>query len=394
MEQVLAGVKVVDLTWYIAGPYCTKLLADCGAEVVKIEKPGEGDPARRMGPFPGNKPHQEKSGLYLYLNTGKKSVTLDLKSEFGKGVVKELVKSADILVENFSPRVMPSLGLGYETLEKVNPRLVMVSISNFGQTGPYRDFKADENILHAMGGLTATSGDEALPPVRQGGYQAQYVGGLHAATATMIAFHCQQVAGIGQHVDLSIMETWNYHLEFPGYYFTGRIRGQMGALESAVFGIYPTKDGYCGIAATRQPDWERLKQVIGSRELDDPKFADAGGRWEHSDELIAHIMAWTSDHTMREMYDMLQKHGVAAGMAITPGELLEDPQLKYREFFTELDHPVAGRLVYPTMAAKLSETPCQLRRAPLLGEHNEEIYCERLGYDRQDLVRLKELGVI
>lgn len=392
LDQLLEGVKVVDLTWHIAGPYCTKLLADCGAEIIKIEKPGEGDPARRMGPFPDNLPHPEKSALYLYLNTGKKSITLNLKSEFGKKIIKELVKSADILVESFSPRVMPSLGLDYETLEAINPKLVMVSISNFGQTGPYRDFKADENVLHAMGGLTWESGDNHLPPVRQGGSQSQYLTGLHAFAATMIAFHCQQVAGIGQHVDQSIMEAWAYHTPYPGWLYTGRIRERVGGIQNLLFGLHPAKDGYCGICVAR--DWEPFKQVLEMPELDDSKFASTQSRDENGDELTALVLSWTMDHPKKEIYYLLQEAGIAAGMAVTIGDLFEDKQLKSRDFFAEIDHPVAGKFAYPTLGAKLSETPCQLRRAPLLGEHNEEVYCGHLGFDKADLARLRQEGLI
>lgn len=395
MEQLLDGVKVLDLTWHIAGPFCSKLVADCGAEVIKIEKPGTGDPSRKVGPFPGDIPHPEKSALYLYLNTNKKSITLDLKSRFGQDIVKELAKSADMVIESFRPGVMDRFGLGYETLEKINPKLVMVSVSSFGQTGPYRDWKADENILHAMGGLTATSGDTSMPPVRQGGSQAQYIGGLHAFTGTMIAFHCQQVSGIGQHVDQSILESWLYHLEMPGYYLTGRIRDQLGSFESALMGTYPTKDGYCGIAGVgRGASWEAFKKLVGNPALDDPKFGDAHGRWLYSDELIAHIMVWTSEHTMREVYDLLQGNGMAAGMVIPPGDLLQDRQLKARGFFTELNHPVAGKIMCPTTAAQFNEAQPQIRRSPTLGEHNEEIFCGRLGYSHDDLAHLREQGVV
>jgi len=158
MEQALSDVKVLDLTRFVAGPYCTKLLADYGADVIKIEKPGEGDPTRRMGPFLGDDPHPDKSGLFLHLNTSKRGITLNLKSEIGKKIFRELVKGVDILVENFSPRVMPGLGLEYEALETLNPRLVMTSISNFGQSGPYRDFKASELILYGMGGAMNETG--------------------------------------------------------------------------------------------------------------------------------------------------------------------------------------------------------------------------------------------
>src|SRR4030043_1673381 len=177
LEQALSGVKIIDLTWYISGPYCAKLLADYGAEVIKVEKAGEGDPARRMGPFFKDDPHPEKSGLFLHLNTNKQGITLNLKTATGKKILKELVKDADILVENFRPHVMPGLGLDYETLKKVNPRLVMVSISSFGQTGPYREFKAAEIVEYAMGGEMYSTGIAGREPLKLGGNVGRNQGG-------------------------------------------------------------------------------------------------------------------------------------------------------------------------------------------------------------------------
>ena len=206
-EQALSDVKVLDLTWHIAGPYCTKLLADYGAEVIKVEKPEEGDPTRRMAPFFKDDPHPEKSGLFLHLNTNKKGITLDLKSATGKKIIKELVSKVDILVESFSPRVMPSLGLDYQTLEQINPKLVMVSISNFGQSGPYRDFKASEIVEYAMGGEMYSTGIADREPLKLGGNVTQYQAGTVAAVATVGALYAAEFQGTGQHVDVSIMET-------------------------------------------------------------------------------------------------------------------------------------------------------------------------------------------
>jgi len=185
-ERVLADLRVIDLSHFVAGPYCTKLLADFGAEVIKVEKPGQGDGARTLGPFCHDDPHPEKSGLFLYLNTNKKSITLNLKTETGVGILKQLVTDADILVENFEPRVMPSLGLSYEVLKQMNPKLVMTSISNFGQTGPYRDYKATSMTMFAMGGAMAITGDEHRP-LSPWGSQAEYMAGLVGFQATMIA---------------------------------------------------------------------------------------------------------------------------------------------------------------------------------------------------------------
>ena len=199
-EQALSDVKVLDLTWHTAGSYCTKLLADYGADVTKVEKPGEGDPVRRIGPFLNDKPHPEKSGAFLHLNTNKRGITLNLKSEWGKRVIKELVKDVDVLVESFSPGVMERLGLGYETLEKINPKLIMTSISNFGQWGPYRDFKLSELVLSSMGWSQNSCGLPDRYPLKEGWTTKQYQGGLMAALATIMAFLTQRAEGIGQHI--------------------------------------------------------------------------------------------------------------------------------------------------------------------------------------------------
>jgi CoA:oxalate CoA-transferase len=179
MDQALSGIRVIDLTWYIAGPYCTKLLADYGADVIKIERPGSGDPARRMGPFLNDEPHPEKSGLFLHLNTNKRGITLNLKTETGKNIFRDLVKKADILVESFSPRVMPSLGIDYKALEKINPKLVMTSISNFGQKGPYRDFKGSELIFQGFGGYMYLVGTSDREPSKKAGNVIQYQLGVY-----------------------------------------------------------------------------------------------------------------------------------------------------------------------------------------------------------------------
>jgi crotonobetainyl-CoA:carnitine CoA-transferase CaiB-like acyl-CoA transferase len=204
--SALQGVKVIDLTHHIAGPYCTKLLADFGADVIKVERPDGGDSARRLGPFPENIPHPEKSGLFLYLNTNKRGITLNLKDHKGRAALLDLVREADILVESFSPRVMPSLGLAYQTLTQINPSLVMTSISSFGQTGRYRDYRASELALYALGGMAYITGEYHREPVKHGYNQAQYLGGMAAASGTVAALLQRWRAGGGQQVDVSIME--------------------------------------------------------------------------------------------------------------------------------------------------------------------------------------------
>jgi crotonobetainyl-CoA:carnitine CoA-transferase CaiB-like acyl-CoA transferase len=254
-EQTLSGVKVLDLTWYLAGPYCTKMFADFGADVLKVERPPEGDPARNIGPFLGDDAHPEKSVLFANLNLNKKSITLDLKSTGGKETFKELVKDTHILVESFSPGVLARLGLDYERLKKINPTLVMTSISNFGQTGPYRDFKMSELILNGVGGDMYSAGIPRREPLKLGGNCLQYQVGQMAAAATIAAYWVQQDQGIGQYLDISMQEvlatdtnhkstnlvSWAY----SGMGLTTNVLGRLDPREIASditpTGVYPCK---------------------------------------------------------------------------------------------------------------------------------------------------------
>ena len=397
-QQALAGFKVVDLGHHIAGPYCTKLLAELGAEVVKIERP-DGDPVRKMGPFFQDDPHPEKSLLYLYLNTGKKSITLNLKTELGKKVFKDLVKDADILMENFSPRVMPGLGLDYPILEKLNPGLVMTSISNFGQTGPYRDYKATDLNIMAIGGLMYMNGEPEREPLTfGGGLQAQYQGGAQGFAATMIALWYKEWSGEGQHVDVSLMECITQVLEYPDlvYQITGEIYQRTGTawVNLPAWGVYPCKDGYVGLVHGAPRRWRQIGKLMGIREFED--LSIYARRRELRDQIDALMLPWLLEHTKDEVYKMAQaqKPEIPASPVRTPADLVNSEHFKERGYFVEVDHPITGPKLYPGAPVKLSETPYQISRAPVLGEHNEEIYCQRLGYTKDDLVRMKGEGVV
>ena len=404
-EQALSDVKVLDLTWHIAGPYCTKLLAGYGAEVIKVEKPGEGDPTRRMGPFFKDDPHPEKSGLFLHLNTNKKGITLNLKSATGKKILKALVSDVDILVESFSPRVMPSLGLDYQTLEQINPKLVMVSISNFGQSGPYRDFKASEIVEYAMGGEMYSTGTAGREPLKLGGNVTQYQAGTVAAVATMGALYGAECQEVGQHVDVSIMETQAGSTDrriiyLLGYACAGVLTTRWPPPREAVRmmilpqGVYPCKDGFINTLSLPQW-WPRYLEAMEMPELkDDPRFQNIFSA-EAGMEFDAIWYSWLADHTKAELFEIFREARIASAPVNSPEDLLKYPHLKERQYFTEIDHPETGKVDYPGAPFKMTETPCQARHpAPLLGQHNEEIYCKLLGYSREELVKLRESGVI
>jgi crotonobetainyl-CoA:carnitine CoA-transferase CaiB-like acyl-CoA transferase len=405
MEQLLSDVKVLDLTHYITGSYCTKLLADYGADVIKVEKPGEGDPARRMAPFYGNVPHLEKSGLFLYLNTNKRGITLNLKVRTGKKIFKELVKRVDILVENFSPRVMPELGLGYGTLENVNPKLVMTSISNFGQTGPYRDFKASELIISGMGHAMNTQGEPEREPIKMAGNLLQYNAGVMAAVATMVALFGSRLHGIGQQVDMSIMETQLCSIDRRAFNLVGHaynptevsLRSPYGAGMGFPSGNYPCKDGYFSIVGpARLGFWPRVVDMLEMPELlEDPRFctAEAQGRQENAEAFMQIFLPWCMERTEEEILRLGQAKRVLVAPVKNARDLVDDPHMNARDYFVVIEHPATGKIKYPGAPFRVGNA-FQIRRpAPLLGQHNEEVYGQ-LGYGKEDLVKLSETGVI
>ena len=402
-DQPLSDVEVLDLTWHISGPYATKLLADYGADVIKIEQPGHGDPARRMGPFFKDDPHPEKSGLFLHLNTNKRGITLNLKSDTGKKLFKELVKNADVLVENFSPRVMPLLGLSYDELEKVNPRLVMTSISNFGQDGPYRDYKASDLIIFGMGGAMYCNGLTERQPLKKGGRVIEYQGGTHGAVATMLALMGARLQGVGQHVDVSLLSTQMGTIDkrmsnLLAYQYNGDITPRPDPRTRSAYpaGVYPCKDGYWQLWGYGQL-WPRTAATLDMPELaTDPRFCtlDAQAKPGHLEEFQAIFLPWCLERTKEQCVTKAQKAGILCGPVNSTKELLEDAHWRSREFWVEVEHPVTGTLTYPGAPIKMLGTPRQVKRpAPLLGQHNEQVY-GGLGYTSEDLVKLRERGVI
>jgi len=394
-KQALESIKVLDLTHCIAGPYCTRLLAGFGADVVKVEKPDQGDLTRRMGPFLNDEPGNERSGLYLYLNSGKKGITLNLKSPTGVEILKELAKDADVLVESFRPGVMARLGLSYETLEKINPRLVMTSISNFGQTGPYRDYKLSHLVAWGMAGGRYCDGAPGERPVQSGGWLSHYIAGVHGVVGTLTALYHRNETGSGQQVDVSILEALMLVACYPTtvYSYLGLVHN---SISRSYLGILPCKDGYIGLNVYTLRQWELMCAFFGVPELaEDPRFQTLTGINEHLDEARAIFTQKVAEREKMELFESGNEWRIPFALVPTTAEIVESPQHRARGFFEEVYHPVIGRATMPGPPFKLMETPWQLKNpAPLLGEHNEEIYCQRLGYTRDDLVRLREQGVI
>jgi CoA:oxalate CoA-transferase len=400
MPGLLEGVKVVDLTHYRSGPYCTKLLATLGAEVIKIERPGSGDPARSIGPFAGGTPNRETGAWFLYLNTSKKSLTLDLNSREGREILLQMVRSSDILVENFAPGVMQRLGLSFPELRQANPALVMTSISNFGQTGPYQDWKATELNLYAAGGLMNITGESDQEPLKEGAPLAQLGAGQNAFVASMTALLYAEDTREGQHIDISIAEYATNILEnaLMQYSYSGQEFTRVGnrGYGRAAWGIYPCRDGYVGIIAGPDQNWPEVSKIMEREELADPRYASRQGRLLYADEVDALMLPWLLGHDKVDIFKAGQEHGLGFSYVATMQDLLDMEQLKARDYFIELHHPVAGKFKYPgaPISPDKSVDPWVYRRAPLLGEHSREILGQRLGYSEDEINKLQAQGVV
>jgi crotonobetainyl-CoA:carnitine CoA-transferase CaiB-like acyl-CoA transferase len=403
-EGALADLTVLDLTHHIAGPYCTKLLATYGAEVIKIERPGRGDPTRQAGPFPADQPHPEKSGLFLHLNTNKQSVTIDLKQPRGQELVRELVKQVDVVVENFSPRVLPALGLSYREFELLNSRLVMTSISNFGQTGPYRDWKAQDIVIYAMGGAMNITGLPDREPLRLALNLMAYQGGNVAAAATMTGVLGVQRLGSGQHIDVSLFEVHASSIDrrttsLVGYQYTGEPGYREAAVGLGVYpsGVMPCKDGYIQTLVFPHV-WERLLAAMGMPELNtDPRFADPLARLQQDNRpaFMAIFQDWLNRNTRYEAMAKAQAHRVPLTAVNPPSAVPSDPHFQARGSFVTVEHPVAGPLLYTREPFRMQGSPAEpVQRAPLLGEHTDMVLRQRLGLSPAELADLRQHGLI
>ncbi|MFH1490334.1 MAG: CoA transferase [Pseudomonadota bacterium] len=399
-EEAFSGLRILDCTQGVAGPYCTKWLADFGAEVIKVEKPGEGDITRRMGPFSGDEPNSEKSGTFFFLNTNKKSITLNLLSETGMKIFMELLKGSDALIENFGPEAASKIGLSYDRLKEVNHSLIMTSISPYGQTGPYRDYKATNLTLSGLGGAMYTMRAAEKPmdrPVVQGGLQAEYSTGLLSYIATVAALINRKKSNEGTWIDISGMESLasSLTMHFGEYSYIGL---------SKRTNPWPIHGYPIGYSCPCRDGWISLTPGIGGAPyiallmerpelMDDPLLAKPIARMAEPEKFDALVLPWLKDHDKWEVTKKAQELRLAFTPVLSPGDLRNDEQLKAREFFVKADHPAMGEVEYPGAPAKLSESPWRAGRAPLLGEHNEEIYGS-LGYCRKDLDGLHEKGVL
>ena len=399
---MLAGVRVLELGGHTSAPFCARLLADYGAEVVKLEPPGVGDPARGKGPFVGDDPHPEKSIPFLYLNTNKRAITLDVATATGRRILEQLARNVDVLVENYRPAKSERLGLDYAALSAVNPGLVAVSITPFGRSGPYRDYAATDIVTFAYSGHLYHSGDSDREPLRNLLDQSEYVAGVNAATAALAALFQRLTAGKGQQVEVSAMECLAAHLvqAVPYYNYMGAIKGRRAVRGSGFEELMPAKDGYVVPSVQGSQPWPVVADLIGLEELKDDKFASGAGRIEHGEELKELLIRGLAEWQRKPLFQASGERRLVFGMAQDAGDLYDCPHLREREFFAPVAHPVAGAAEYPGLGPRLHTEPgrsegYEIRRpAPLLGQHNREILGEELGLTSADLVCLRAAGVI
>ncbi|MBI3965369.1 MAG: CoA transferase [Chloroflexi bacterium] len=384
VEGALSGIRVIEYGEYISAPFCGKLLADLGADVLKIEPPGKGDLARAHGPFPGNRPDPERSGLFLYLNANKRGITLDLRQPGDREQLRMLVETADVLVANCSPRRAEELGLTYHELSSWNPLLVGASISPFGQHGPYRDFEATDLTISAIGGISDQIGEPGREPLRLPFDQAEYQAGLHAAGAILAALFAREQYGVGQHVEIAMADvlTFQQSGRIHNFVHHGRVRRRSGHRTPGFYPytILPCRDGYVSMIAGRGGQWKRFLELISGGKVpewysSDPRFRSRLEiSWKYADEMDERLSTWLGEHPKEEIFHLCQARGIPFTPVYSLAEVAESEHLQARDFFVEYDHPVAGRVRTPGAPYRLSETPWRLRRpAPTLAQDNREV---------------------
>ncbi|MFH1417787.1 MAG: CoA transferase [Planctomycetota bacterium] len=372
----LSHLRVLDLTQHIAGPYCTKLMAGLGAEVIKVEPPEKGDPLRSVGPFYQDKAGIERSIPFLWLNTGKKSIVLDLQSQSGIASLRRLVAGVDILIESFAPGTMSRLDLEYESLRAINPSLIMTSISHFGQTGPYSKFKADETQLYAMSGLMHETGDPDRAPLLAGTAIAQHSAALSAYVATAVALLRREQTGRGQHVDVSTQEASliNIEMSLVNCLQLGQVRKRNGDHHVMVpWEMYKCLDGEAAIVSGPMRHWRRAAEILDDPRLFERRFDYCKDRMALRAEFEALLKPCVAKCKRKNLFREGQKRKLAFSYMTTFDEVLESPQHLARGLFVEIDHPEVGRHRYVGPPFRLSETPWRSSRAPMLGEHNDLI---------------------
>lgn len=394
MKQPLKGIKVIDLTSALAGPYCSLLLGDMGAEVIKIEEAKAGDMLRKQGPF-----IKGEGAYFLYGNRNKKSLSLNLQEERGRDILIKLVKNADILVENYRPQVKFRLKIDYATLKEINPRLIYCSVSGFGQTGPWADRAGFDQIAQGISGFMSITGFAGSGPCRVGVAIGDSVAAMFAAYGVLAALVERNESGMGQYIETSLLEGLVAVLGFQAgiYFSTEKTPLQLGNDHGTVapYGTYRTKDGYINIAAATQRMWEKLCQVLKLDELiNDPRFQTIPDRVQNKDELRGLMEKILVQKTVAEWVEILNKEGIACGPIYTVEQVFKDEQVLHQKMLLEADHATAGRIKMIGFPVKMSRTPCQIALPPpAFGQHTYEIL-KGLNYSDEEIKELKKSGII
>ena len=406
MNKTLDGIRVLELGQYISGPYCGMLLAGLGARVTKIEKPVVGDLSRRCGPFPEDKPHIDKSGLFHYLNRNKRGVTLDIRKDAGREIFLKLLEDTDVLIEDLMPKAAKDLKLDFDRLREVNPGLTVVSITPFGQTGPYKDYKGYAINASALGGMSTIVGEpqrEPLtPPFSLGNFQT----GIIAANAIMFALMARQANEKGQHLDISEAESWAiFHTGnvVSAFIYSGRKRNRSGHRTYAPYPytLLPCKDGYLSMIALRGSEWKRFLEIVGDGKVpewyaSDDRFKDrlkAG--LEYADVLDRLLSPWLMSRTRQEIFDRCRKNHVPFMPVRNMDEVVNCEHLNKRQYFGEIGSSEMKPFKCPGAPVRFSKSPWDLSQtAPSLSEHNNAVYREDLGYSTEQLVQLQQSGIV
>lgn len=393
MDHVLSGIRVLDFSQVLAGPFCTMNLADFGAEVIKVERPGTGDGSRIFGPLVNG-----NSGYYALVNRGKKGVAIDLKK--GRDVIYDMVKSCDIVVENFKPGVMAKLGLGYEDLKKVNPRIIYCSISGFGQTSPMRDLPAYDIVAQGMSGMMSITGYPDTPPARVGSSLGDVSAGLYAVTGIMMALYYRERTGQGQYVDIAMLDSVFAFIE------TNVVRHTIGGVHptrvgarhplSAPFDIYRCKDAYVIIAVASDSHFAKLCEMIGRPDLArDPRFDSDPHRSENDVALKEILESFLKDYTVAEAMEMMRQRSIPCGPLCTVDEACQNPSILERDMLVEVDQPGMGTIKITGNPMKLSATPPDAKHAaPLLGQDTVQVLRDIFGYSGEQIKQLRANQII
>lgn len=395
MKKPLKGIRVLDLTRVLAGPYCAMMLCDMGAEVIKVERPKTGDDARFFDPF-----IKGESGYYMSLNRGKKSVALNLKHEEGKKIVRRLIKKMDVILENFRPGTMEKLGFGYQDIKKINPKIIYASTSGYGQTGPISRMAGYDIVAQAVGGIMSITGSPGGPPTRVGTSIADILAGMFTAYGVMIALYNRDRTGKGAKIDVAMVDSVASVLEnaIVRYFAAGKSPKPIGSRHPSLapFDMFKARDGYIVIAIGNEKLWHRFCQAMGRKELlRNPRFIDNKKRLKNERLLKSLIEKWTKKKIVKELLVIFNKSGIPCGPVNSMERMVRHPQILFRNMIQEIRHPVAGRIKMAGIPLKMAGFSDKIPgRPPLLGEHTEEILKKYLRYGPKRIKELKKEGVI